>query len=265
MSGRVVFIGAGPGDPELITVKGLRFLQAADLVLYAGSLVPRDLAALAGEKAELHDSSSMTLEETHALMRDAARQGKLVARLHTGDPLLYGAAREQMVLLEADGIDCEVVPGVSALFAAAAAAKVNLTVPGAVQSLAVTRLEGKTPVPEGQGVADYAAHGGSLAVYLSGGMHDLLARELRRAGVSGDCTIVMAQRVGWPDEKIVRSSLDNLEKDAEKAAFSRQTLFLVLPGEGADPKAASRLYDKNFSHAFRQLKDRPQDDHGDNG
>ena len=140
MQGTVFFIGAGPGDPELITVKGLRLLQQADLVLYAGSLVPRALAALAGPRAELRDSSGMTLEETHALMREAVEAGKQVVRLHTGDAGLYGALREQKALLDADGIPCAVVPGISAAFAAAAAAGVGFTVPERVQSLAITEF-----------------------------------------------------------------------------------------------------------------------------
>ncbi|MDR0339555.1 MAG: precorrin-4 C(11)-methyltransferase [Desulfovibrio sp.] len=249
--GMVSFIGAGPGDPELITVKGQRLIREADLVLYAGSLVPRAVVACAKAEARVLDSASMTLEETHALMRDAALAGQNVARVHTGDPMLYGAAREQMCLLKQDGIPCRVVPGVSAAFAAAAAAGASLTVPECVQSLALTRLDGRTPVPDGQSVREYARHGGSLAVYLSGGMPDALVRELRAAGVDEDCPILLASRVGQPEEKLAWATLATLEKTAAGGDFSRRTVFLVLPGEKACPGAVSRLYDKDFSHGYR--------------
>ena len=252
ISGMVWFIGAGPGDPELITVKGRRLIEQADLVLYAGSLVPPEVVACARKEAVVLDSAAMTLEETHARMRDAALRGGLVARVHTGDPMLYGAAREQMILLQAEGIPCAVVPGVSAAFAAAAAAGASLTVPESVQSFAVTRLDGRTPVPAGQSVAEYARHGGSLAVYLSAGNPEQLVEELRAGGVSEDTPILLAHKVGWPDEKLAWATLSTLVSTAADNAFSRRTVFLVLPGERAGKNAASRLYAKDFSHGYRK-------------
>lgn len=250
--GTVWFVGAGPGDPELITVKGRRLIEEADLVLYAGSLVPRELVACARPGARLVDSAGMTLAETHALMLAAVERGEKVVRVHTGDPMLFGAAREQMALLKAAGVACAVVPGVSAAFAAAAAAGLSLTVPERVQSFAVTRLDGRTPVPEGQGVAAYARHGGSLAVYLSGTMPDKLARELRAAGVPGDCPVLVAARVGFADEKLRLATLDTLEDSVREGGFERQTVFLVLPGEREAEAPASRLYDPAFGHGFRE-------------
>lgn len=250
--GKVWFIGAGPGDPELLTVKGRRLISEADLVLYAGSLVPREVVACAGPEAGVLDSSSMELGELHALMRDAALSGKMVARVHTGDPMLYGAAREQMALLEADGVPCGVVPGISAAFAAAAAAGVSLTVPEVVQSFAVTRLDGRTPVPEGQSVAEYARHGGSLAVYLSARTPDLLAGELRKAGLAEDTPILLAHKVGWPEEKLAWGTLGTLESIAVERGFTRQTVFLILPGERERHSAPSRLYSKDFCHGYRK-------------
>ena len=248
----VYFIGAGPGDPELITVKGRRLISEADLVLYAGSLVPVEVVACARAGARVVDSAPLTLEETHALMRDAALSGLIVARVHTGDPMLYGAAREQMALLEEDGIPCAVVPGVSAAFAAAAAARVSFTVPEHVQSLAVTRLDGRTPVPEGQRVADYVRHGASLAVYLSARDPEALAEELRRGGASEDTPILLAYRVGWPEEKLAWATLADLETTAREQGFSRQTVFLILPGEKHRQSPPSRLYAKDFSHGYRE-------------
>lgn len=250
-TGMVWFIGAGPGDPELITVKGRRLIGEADLVLYAGSLVPREVVAHARQEARIVDSSPLNLAAIHALMRDTALNGGMVARVHTGDPMLYGAAREQMALLEADGIPCAVVPGVSAAFAAAAAAGVSLTVPEVVQSFAVTRLDGRTPVPQGQGVRDYARLGGSLAVYLSARMPDVLVRELRAAGVAEDVPVLLACRVGWPEEKLAWATLATLEETARSNGFTRQTVFLILPGGRSGKSPASRLYAEDFTHACR--------------
>ena len=251
-TGTVWFIGAGPGDPELITVKGRRLISEADLVLYAGSLVPKETVACAKPGARVIDSAPLDLEAIHALMRDAARAGLLVARVHTGDPMLYGAAREQMALLKADGIPCRVVPGISAAFAAAAAAGVSLTVPETVQSFAVTRLDGRTPVPEGQSLAEYARHGGSVAVYLSAKEPGLVAQELRKANVPEDTPVLLAHKVGWPDERLAWASLATLERTAKEQGFTRQTVFLVLPGEKEAQSAPSRLYDSGFTHGFRQ-------------
>lgn len=248
--GMVWFIGAGPGDPELITVKGRRLISEADLVLFAGSLVPSQVVAGARAEARVIDSSPLTLEQTHALLRETALSGRMAARVHTGDPMLYGAVREQMALLKQDGIPFAVVPGVSAVFAAAAAAGVSLTVPERVQSLTVTRLHGITPVPEGQRVEDYARHGASLAVYLSARDPGILAGELRRGGAAEDTPVLLANRVGWPDEKLIWTTLAGLEATAREQGFSRQTVFLILPGEkGESPP--SRLYAEGFSHGYR--------------
>lgn len=257
--GVVWFIGAGPGDPELITVKGKRLINEADLVVYAGSLVPAELVAGARVDALIVDSSSMNLEEIHNLMRDAALAGGLVARVHTGDPMLYGAAREQMALLEADGIECAVAPGVSAAFAAAAAAKASFTVPESIQSLAVTRLDGKTPVPPGQSVKDYARHGASLAVYLSARMPGKLEEELKSGGYPTDTPVLMAHKVGWPDQKLAWTTVGDLKKDAEEQGFVRQTVFIVLPGEKEKNSARSRLYDASFEHGFRKSGKEPDE------
>lgn len=252
--GMVWFIGAGPGDPELITVKGKRLIEEADVVLYAGSLVPVALVACAKAGAEVIDSAPLNLEETHAIMRDAARAGKMVARVHTGDAALYGAMREQKMLLDADGIASRVVPGVTAGFAAAAAAGVGFTVPEVVQAVAFTRVSGRTPVPEGQRVQDYARLGGAVAIYLSAGDPEGIAEELRAGNVAEDTPVVLASRVGWPDEKVVHSTLAGLVQAARENGFVRQTVFLVLPGEREITPPASRLYAKEFTHGYREGK-----------
>lgn len=250
--GIVWFIGAGPGDPELITVKGQRLICEADMVVYAGSLVPRALVACAKEGARVVDSSPLNLEEIHTLMCESALAGGTVARVHTGDPLLYGAAREQMALLDAEGIPYSVVPGVSAAFAAAAAGKVSFTVPESIQSLAITRLDGRTPVPDGQSVKEYARHGASLAVYLSSKTPDILAGELSAGGYPPDTPVLLAHKVGWPDERLAWATVETLDTIAREQGFTRQTVFLVLPGEKEKDAARSRLYDATFAHGYRK-------------
>jgi precorrin-4/cobalt-precorrin-4 C11-methyltransferase len=250
--GMVWFVGAGPGDPELITIKGRRLLAEADFILYAGSLVPRSMVAEARPSARIVDSSSLTLEETHALLCASVHAGETAVRLHTGDGGLYGAMREQKLLLDAQGIPNAVVPGVSAAFAAAAAAGVSFTVPETAQSLVLTRLHGRTPVPEGQRIRDYARHGGSLAIYLSAGDPERLVEELRAGGVPEETFVVAAARVGLPDERIARVTLAELVRTMSREDFSRQTIVLVLPGEAAAHSPPSRLYAEDFRHGYRK-------------
>ncbi len=253
---QVAFVGAGPGDPDLITVRGRRVIREADLVLYAGSLVPPEVVACARADARVEDSAPMTLEETHALMVETVRAGGLVARVHTGDPSLYGAVREQAALLERDGIGYRVIPGVTAAFAAAAAAGVSFTLPERTQSLIITRLEGRTPVPEREHLRRMARHGASMAVYLSAGDPEGVARELREGGYSGRTPVVVAHRVGWPDERVLFATLDTLSKTVSREGITRQAVFLVLPGQD-EPSTPSRLYSGDFQHGFRKPAGKP--------
>jgi precorrin-4/cobalt-precorrin-4 C11-methyltransferase len=248
---RVYFIGAGPGDPELITVKGARLIGQADLVLYAGSLVPEAVVAGAKPGAKVVDSAPLTLEQTHALMMETVRAGGTVARVHTGDPSLYGAVAEQAALLDRDGIDSAIVPGVTAAFAAAAAARASFTVPEATQSLIITRMAGRTPVPEAERLRTLAAHGCSLAVYLSAGDPEGLQEELLAADLPPDTPVVAARAVGWPNEELARTTVEGLAACARERGFTRQTVYLVLPGEGKEA-ARSKLYDPEFQHGYRK-------------
>lgn len=246
---KVYFIGAGPGDPELITVKGDRLIRQADLVLYAGSLVPKCVVACAKEGGRVLDSSSMTLETTHNLLMKTVRTGGMVARVHTGDPSLYGAIREQALLLEQDGVDYEVVPGVSVAFAAAAHAGISFTLPGVTQSLILTRMEGKTPVPEKERLKILAAHGCSLAIYLSAWDPREMAGELISGGYPGQTMVFTGYRIGWPDEKVFFTRLSDLADEVAKRGITRQAVFLVLPGQ--EKSGRSKLYNPGFSHGFR--------------
>ncbi len=245
----VSFVGAGPGDLELLTLKAHRLISQADLIIYAGSLVPKTMLAHAKEDCHIEDSSGLTLDQTHALIREAALAGRFVVRLHTGDPGLYGAVREQARLLEQEGIAYAVVPGVTAAMAAAAAARVSFTIPGICQTLILTRLGGRTPVPERERLRALAAHQAALAVYLSGTGPAALARELLAGGYPPETLIIAAHRVGWPEEDIRSLTLDKLAASGADKTWTRQTVFLVLPGQ--ESETASRLYDADFTHGFR--------------
>lgn len=247
---QVYFVGAGPGDPELLTLKGKGVIEQADLVLYTGSLVPGEVVAFARPGARVMDSSAMTLEETHALIAETVRTGGMAARVHTGDPSLYGAVREQMELLDREGISYEVIPGVTAAFAAAAAAGISFTLPERVQTLVITRLEGRTPVPDRERLRDLARHRASMAVYLSASRPEELVSELLEGGYPEDTPVIIAHRVGWPDQVLLPTTLRDTAATAKKAGISRQAVFLVLPGQGGEGPA-SRLYSPGFSHGYR--------------
>lgn len=251
--GLVSFVGAGPGDPELLTIKGRDAIAEADLVLYAGSLVPREVVACARAGATVVDSAPLTLEECHARVREVALAGGLVARVHTGDPCLYGALREQAALLDADGIPWRVIPGVTAACAAAAAAGVSFSIPGVSQSLILCRVAGRTPVPERESLAALAAHHTSLAVYLSAAQAGRMAEELGRE-LAPETPVLCAQRVGWPEQRLVWTTLAKLADCVAQNGFDRQTIFLVLPGELAAGSARSCLYAPDFGHGFRPEK-----------
>ena len=247
--GTVWFVGAGPGDPELLTLKGRTRIEQAALVLYAGSLVPQATVACARADARVVDSSPLTLEQCHHLMRETALAGGSVARVHTGDPSLYGTLREQTRLLDTDGIPWAVVPGVTSACAAAAAAGISFTVPEVTQSLVFTRLGGRTPVPEQEQLRHLAAHGCSLAVYLSAADPDSLQHELCTA-LPAHTPVLCAYRVGWPEQALHWATAGTVAACVRQHGLTRQTVFLVLPGQEAAP-TESRLYAADFAHGWR--------------
>jgi len=252
----VTFVGAGPGDPELITVKGQKALQQAEVVIYAGSLVnPALLDDLAPEVA-VQDSASLTLDEVIALMEQAVADGKRVVRLHTGDPALYGAIQEQMELLDERGIGYRVIPGVTAAFAAAASLAQELTLPGLSQSVVLSRRAGRTPVPDSEALERIAAVGGTLVLYLSVGMLDEVVAELLAGGVFTPQTpAIVVSRASWPDEQHVHGTLETIAARVATAGITRQAVIMV--GEVLDIRERgkvqkSKLYDPGFSHGYRQ-------------
>lgn len=250
----VHFVGAGPGDPELITVRGCRLLEEADLVVYAGSLVPEALLKWTRDDARRLDSAGMALDDIVAAMVTAHRRGKQVVRLHTGDPSLYGAIFEQMVQLDAAGVSYDVTPGVTAAFAAAAALRMEYTLPERCQTLILTRMAGRTPVPETESLASLAAHRAAMAIYLSLGQVAAVADILSDAyGPDAPCAV--AYRVSHPDEKLVSCRLSALVDSVAAEGITRQALILVGAALGArtgDDTAPSRLYDAGFSHGYRK-------------
>lgn len=253
----VYFIGAGPGAPDLITLRGREILGAADVVVYADSLVHPDLLRFAAPAAEVHGSSRLTLEEQVALMREAVAAGRVVARLHSGDPALFGAIQEQMAALAAAGVPCRVVPGVTAATAAAAALGVELSVPGVAQTVILSRAAGRTPVPEREALRRLARHRATLCLYLSAGLLETAVAELLAGGYPPGTPAALAHRVSWPDERLVRCRLHELPERAAREGIRNQAVVLVgealaYPGAAGGPAARSRLYHPGFGHAFRR-------------
>jgi precorrin-4/cobalt-precorrin-4 C11-methyltransferase len=250
----VLFVGAGPGDPELITVKGQKALMAADVVIYAGSLVPEALLVWTQPGTEHLSSASLNLEEIVRKMADGQSAGKRIVRLHTGDPSLYGAIFEQMAELQRHGIPYRVIPGVTAAFAAAASLGIEYTLPEISQTLILTRMAGRTPVPESEDLAGLARHQASMAIYLSMSMIDRVAETLKQSyGDTAPCAVVY--RASQPEEKVIRTDLANLATCVRDENITKQALIIVgktLAVETDNIVYKSKLYDKNFKHEFRK-------------
>lgn len=245
------FVGAGPGAPDLITLRGKNLLERADVVIYAGSLVNPALLGYAKEGCDIYNSASMTLEEVINVMEAAERDGKETVRLHTGDPSVYGAIREQMDCLDERNIPYENVPGVSSFCGAAAALHAEYTLPGVSQTVILTRLEGRTPVPEKERMASLAAHGASMAVFLSAGMTNELSKELIEGGYPPQTPAAIVYKATWPDEKVIRTTVGGLAKAAKEAGIQKTALILV-GGFLGDSYERSKLYHPQFSHEFRE-------------
>lgn len=246
------FTGAGCGSPDLITLRGAQQLQKADVVIYAGSLVNPELLSLCRKDCRIYDSARLTLEEILSLMKQY--RDKEVVRLHTGDPSLYGAIKEQMDLLEQEGIPFDVTPGVSSFLGAAASLPAEYTVPGISQSLILTRMAGRTKVPESESIHALASHGASMAVFLSAGMLEGLQKELLSGAYTEDTPAAIVYKATWPEERILRCRLGDLAKTGEDAGIRNTALILVgdfLQKEGE----RSKLYDPSFSTGFRKAKE----------
>lgn len=249
----VHFVGAGPGAPDLITLRGKSLLEQADVIIYAGSLVNPALLEYAKEGCVVKNSASMTLEEVVSVMEQAEAEGKVTVRLHTGDPSVYGAIREQMDILAGKGIPFDVVPGVSSFCTAAAALQAEYTLPGVSQSVVITRMEGRTPVPDRQKIADYAAHQATMVIFLSAGLLEGLQEELQKGGYDGQTPAAIVYKASWPEERVCRCTVSTLAETAKTQGIDKTALILVgeFLGSAYD---RSLLYDPAFTHGYRQGK-----------
>ena len=251
----VYFVGAGPGAADLITVRGMRLLKEADVVIYAGSLVNPDLLAYCREDCEIHNSAYMTLEEVIAVMEDAGKRNLMTVRLHTGEPSIYGAIREQMDILDEKGILYESCPGVSACFGAAASLNLEYTLPEVSQSLIITRMEGRTKVPEKESIESFASHQASMAIYLSTGMLGELSRRLIAGGYKEDTPAAIVYKATWPEEEAYLCTVGQLEETAKSHNITKTALIIVGDIVAHQNYEKSRLYAADFETEFRKIKE----------
>lgn len=251
----VFFVGAGTGAADLITVRGMRLLEQADVIIYAGSLVNPELLKYARENCEIYNSARLTLDEVIDIMHKAAVQNKKIVRLHTGDPSIYGAVREQMDELDRLGIAYESCPGVSACFGAAASLNLEYTLPEVSQSLIITRMEGKTRVPDKECIESFAAHQTSMAIYLSTGMLGELSKRLIAGGYRKDTPAAIVYKATWPEEESYICTIEDLEETAAAHGITKTALILVGDVIAHRGYEKSRLYAPDFSTEFRQAKE----------
>lgn len=249
---RVYFVGAGPGDPELITIKGKKIIQSADVIIYTGSLIPQEVIKEHKVSAKIYNSASMSLDEVLGVIEKAANNKQVIARVHTGDPSLYGAIREQMDALEKMNIEYEVIPGVSSFVASAAALKKEYTLPGISQTVICTRIEGRTPVPEKEKLSLLASHRASMAIFLSVQNIDEVVKELL-VHYNETTPIAVVQRATWNDQKIVQGTLKDIVNKVKKKNITKTAQILVGDFLG-DSYELSKLYDPTFTHEYRKAK-----------
>ena len=247
----VHFIGAGPGAPDLITLRGARLLAEADVIIYAGSLVNPALLEGRKEGCAVYDSASMTLEEVLSVMEQAEREGKTTVRLHTGDPSLYGAIREQMDELDKMGVSYDVTPGVSSFSGAAAALNAEYTLPDVSQSVIITRMAGRTPVPEGEALAKMASHGCTIVLFLSTGLLEDVEKELMKGGYAPDTPAAIVYKATWPDQRVYRCTVSTLAQTARDNHVTKTALITVGGFLGTEYER-SKLYDPTFTHGCRK-------------
>jgi precorrin-4/cobalt-precorrin-4 C11-methyltransferase len=250
----VYFVGAGTGAVDLITVRGMRLLEQADVIIYAGSLVNPELLKYAKSECEIHDSARLTLEEVIDIMVKSESKGKMTVRLHTGEPSIYGAVREQMDELDRLNISYESCPGVSACFGAASSLNIEYTLPDISQTLIITRMEGKTKVPKGESIESLASHHASMAIYLSSGMLKELSERLIAGGYAQDTPCALVYKATWEDEQAYICTIDTLYETAKEHNITKTAIVLVGDVITHQKYSKSRLYAPDFSTEYRQAK-----------
>ena len=249
----VFFVGCGPGDPELITVKAKKLIQKADVVVYSGSLIPEPILKLC-KKGKLHDAAKLVREEIFDLLYQNAKKDKLVVRLHDGDPSIYGAIKEQIDNLEKKGIRSVVVPGITAFLASAAALGTQLTLPGVTQTIIVTRAESRTKVPKREKISELAKHKATLIFYLSVHLISNLVKEAIAGGYKKTTPVAVVYHASWKDQKIIRGTLEDIVKKVKDEQIIRTAIVIISDVIDPETYEYSRLYDKKFSHGYRNAK-----------
>jgi precorrin-4/cobalt-precorrin-4 C11-methyltransferase len=250
---KVFFVGCGPGDPELITVKAKKLIQKADVVVYSGSLIPDPILKLC-KKGKLYDAAKLVREEIFTLLYKNAKKDKLVVRLHDGDPSIYGAIKEQIDNLEKKGIKSTVIPGITAFLASAAALGTQLTLPGVTQTIIVTRAESRTKVPTREKISELAKHKATLIFYLSVHLLSKLVKEAITGGYKKSTPVAVVYRASWNDQKIVKGTLNDIVKKIQDEKITRTAIVIISDVIQPQSYEYSKLYDKKFSHGYRKAK-----------
>jgi len=250
---KVYFVGCGPGDPDLITVKAKKILQKSDVVVYSGSLIPDQILKLC-KKAKMYDAASLVREEIFEILKTSAQKNKMVVRLHDGDPAIYGAIREQTDNLQKERIEFEIIPGVTSFLASSAALGLQLTLPGVTQTMIITRAEKRTKVPKEEQISELAKHKSTMIFYLSVHLLSDIVKETIRGGYPKTTPAAVVYRASWPDQKIITGTLEDITKKVWAEKITRTAIVII--GDVVQPKSYeySKLYDKTFSHGYRKAK-----------
>ena len=250
---KVYFVGCGPGDPDLLTIKAKKLIQKAQVVVYSGSLIPPQVIKFC-KKAKLHDAAKLVREEIFEILRSGAEKGKLVIRLHDGDPTIYGAIREQIDNLKKRGIESEIVPGITSFLASASALGTQLTLPGVTQTIIITRAESRTAVPKKERISELAKHKATMIFYLSVHLLSKIVKQVNQGGYPMSIPAAVVYRASWHDEKVITGTLKDIVQKVHKAKITRTAIVII--GDVVKPTSYeySRLYDKTFSHGFRKAK-----------
>ena len=250
---KVYFVGCGPGDPELITVKAKKLIQKADVMVYSGSLIPSPILKLC-KKGKLYDAAKLVREEIFEILQKNSKENKIVVRLHDGDPTIYGAIKEQIDNLQKEGIESEIIPGVTSFLASAAALGIQLTLPGVTQTIIITRAEARTKVPEREKISELAKHNATMVFYLSVHLLSQIVKQAIDGGYSKSTPAAVVYRASWPDQKVIVGTLEDITKKVRAERIIKTAIVII--GDVIQPSSYeySRLYDKTFTHSFRKAK-----------
>ena len=253
----VYFVGSGPGDPELITIKAKKLLEIADIIIYSGSLLNPEILDSAKREASLYDAARLDRNKIYEILRDSTKDGKLAIRFHDGDPGIFSTIREQIDKLERDEINCEVIPGITSLLGAAASMNLELTLPGVTQTIIITRAEFRTPVPDREKISELSKHGATMAFYLSVHLLDRVIEELLKGGIyNNETPVAIVYKATWKEEKIIKGTIGTISKKVKEERIVKTALIIV--GEVISPKEYefSKVYDSQFTHGFRRSKEK---------